>query len=676
MSNQPTNNSFSEKARGYLEFQKVPELLEKLRTKKGGYPVSDIYCKDPNADRNLYFVDLVQQGGGVLGVALVGYTMALEAAGIRFLSLAGTSAGAINTILMAGCGKPVEEKSGVILEEMCKIEFAEFVDPGYWVLLPIKGLLGKGFLTKLISGLSLLAFNFPSLFKRGLCTGNAFEQWVQKVLKNRDIGSVSQLIQRMNDLPPGLKIRPHKNRGRNVLNGEVYARLAIVSADITTQTKVEFPRMAELYVPTKPGVPVVEGMYEHLELWPKDMVRASMAIPMFFRPKVFTPPQNGDASKEKWIKMAEFHGDIPTKIRMVDGGIMSNFPIDLFHEMDRTPYRPTFGIRLGLSRNKPSGIGGLLSHAGAIFNGARNLRDFEFLFKNEDYKHLVQYIDTDKYNWLNFSISEQEKKELFELGVKAAYEFLEGTKKGEETVAGIADRKAFNWKEYQAIRRRLLFFSSSDRIESLWSKEDAIRKLGLDEETILKSIDNNTYQDGKRTAKVPGEVKNWFSENFLSFNKNLKIINGYLKKSGTVKILWVDDDPANDFFELSVMRALKIKYVTALNNDEALVKLKDNPDILAVVTDSYRQNNLNEGLELCKRLNDEGYLLPILLHSVSKSHLYIDKKQQNAAKKALFVNQIQKKYSPLIVGNFIDARELVIAVVEALAKAISKKHKS
>jgi predicted acylesterase/phospholipase RssA len=673
MSNQANDTTFSKKAKEFLEFESVPELLEKLRTKKGGYPVSDIYCKDPNADRNLYFVDLVQQGGGVLGVALVGYTMALEAAGIRFLSLAGTSAGAINTVLMAGCGKPEEEKSSIILEEMCQKEFFEFVDPGHWVLLPIQGLLGKNFVVKLISGISLVVFNFSALFKKGFCSGNAFEQWVETVLKNRKIESVSQLINRMNDLPKGLKIRKFKERERNVHVGEISARLAIISADITTQTKVEFPRMAELYVPTKPDVPISEVTYEHLDLSPKDMVRASMAIPMFFRPKIFTPPQNGEATKEKWRRLAEFHGDIPTKVQMVDGGIMSNFPIDLFHQTDHTPNRPTFGVRLGLSRNKASGTGGLLSHAGAIFNGARNLRDFEFLFKNEDYKQLVQYIDTEGYDWLNFSISHQQKLELFELGVQAAYEFLEGTQKGKKPVSGAAERKGFNWKEYQSLRRRILFFSSSDRLESLWSKQDAIRKLGLDEETLLKTVGNKIGQVAGRMAKIPDEVKNWFSGNFKSFNENLTIINAYSKKVGVVKILWVDDDPANDFFELSVLRALDIKSVTALTNVEAFSKLQDHPEILAIVTDSYRQGNQNEGLELCKQLNKEGHLLPILLHSVSKADEYLENEGENIDVKASFIKNIQKEYSPLIVGNFIDARELVMAIVKELAETISKK---
>lgn len=45
-------------------------------------------------------VDLVQEGGGVHGIALAGYTYMLESMGLSFAKMAGTSAGAINTMLL------------------------------------------------------------------------------------------------------------------------------------------------------------------------------------------------------------------------------------------------------------------------------------------------------------------------------------------------------------------------------------------------------------------------------------------------------------------------------------------------------------------------------------------------------------------------------------------------
>src|SRR5689334_7232857 len=68
------------------------------------------------------YVDLVQEGGGVLGIALVGYTYVLEKMGIRFFSMAGTSAGSINTMLLACAGNKEDEKSDKIVEKLAALD--------------------------------------------------------------------------------------------------------------------------------------------------------------------------------------------------------------------------------------------------------------------------------------------------------------------------------------------------------------------------------------------------------------------------------------------------------------------------------------------------------------------------------------------------------------------------
>src|SRR6187402_2616488 len=87
----------------FTEHPEVKACLNKLQQyfAEGGKPfiVSDVL----DAEGHQY-VNLVQKGGGVLGVALVGYTYILEEMGIRFIRLAGTSAGAINTALMTVAG--------------------------------------------------------------------------------------------------------------------------------------------------------------------------------------------------------------------------------------------------------------------------------------------------------------------------------------------------------------------------------------------------------------------------------------------------------------------------------------------------------------------------------------------------------------------------------------------
>jgi Predicted esterase of the alpha-beta hydrolase superfamily len=59
----------------------------------------------------------------MLGIALVGYTWALEQAGIRFLGIGGTSAGSINALLVAALGSPAEAKSPKLLSQLANKVF-------------------------------------------------------------------------------------------------------------------------------------------------------------------------------------------------------------------------------------------------------------------------------------------------------------------------------------------------------------------------------------------------------------------------------------------------------------------------------------------------------------------------------------------------------------------------
>ncbi len=111
----------------FINHPDVVNCLEQLKTvfSKSGRPfiISDVYDDDGNQ-----YVNLVQKGGGVLGVALVGYTYILEKMGIRFVRLAGTSAGAINTALMTVIGEKKDAKSIPILKAICDLNFFNLVD--------------------------------------------------------------------------------------------------------------------------------------------------------------------------------------------------------------------------------------------------------------------------------------------------------------------------------------------------------------------------------------------------------------------------------------------------------------------------------------------------------------------------------------------------------------------
>ncbi len=99
----PAAQANSISVESFTQLPEVVDCLQKLEAKFGEsgkhLVVSDVVDNDGHQ-----YVNLVQKGGGVLGVALVGYTYILEKMGIRFIRLAGTSAGAINTALMTVIG--------------------------------------------------------------------------------------------------------------------------------------------------------------------------------------------------------------------------------------------------------------------------------------------------------------------------------------------------------------------------------------------------------------------------------------------------------------------------------------------------------------------------------------------------------------------------------------------
>ncbi|HBV17071.1 MAG TPA: hypothetical protein DEB71_17225 [Chryseobacterium carnipullorum] len=130
------------------------KTLYKHKPLKVSDVIDDIDWSDPAKEKLLekyniskeprQYVDLIQEGGGVHGIALAGYTYILEKMGISFLNSAGTSAGAINT-MMLNCvysqrdaimmgenqefiDRYYETRSEKILEYLSKKDLTELVD--------------------------------------------------------------------------------------------------------------------------------------------------------------------------------------------------------------------------------------------------------------------------------------------------------------------------------------------------------------------------------------------------------------------------------------------------------------------------------------------------------------------------------------------------------------------
>lgn len=383
----------------------------------GSWQVSDII------DDEFQYVDLVMEGGGVLGIALAGYVYVLEELGIRFLQLGGTSAGSINALLMAAAGRVEEAKTDRILQVLDAQHLADFVDGDADARDFVQVLVENGKLLKYFWKGAQVVDNFTQDF--GLHPGTVFHDWLRQVLARWDVHTLRDLYAQKRTLTPGrLRLR----------SGATYApghpiRVALIAADVTTESKVVFPEMADLYYA------------DPLAVNPADFVRASMSIPLFFHPyKVTGLPDRGEATRQRWRQAAGYEGPVPGEAYFIDGGIMSNFPVDLFHQHYQVPACPTFGIKLGQDRSQPKRIGKFTQLLGAIFDAARHVHDYDFITRNPDFRHLVVCAETDQYNWLDFHLPPATKGALFAEGARAAAKFVRG----------------FDWAGYKDVRRELL----------------------------------------------------------------------------------------------------------------------------------------------------------------------------------------------------------------------------
>lgn len=404
-----------------IEKTNVPQRIKALRGKR---------FSDVEDAAGFQYVDLVQEGGGVLGIALVGYTYVLENAGLRFFSLAGTSAGAINTMMLAGLSEIKNAKSEAILRVLSEKNLFDLVDGDS----SIKKLIQK-FIRKEKGKIFYLILNALKIYriiqkKLGVNPGKNFNDWITEELEKVNIKTIGDLKSLRKKLPEGLV---HIG-GQDLSKAE--ARLAIITSDVTTHTKVEFPKMAELY------------WREPDKVRPSDLVRASMSIPFFFEPyevkeipndeKNHLPASGTPTYAQLWDDHASYTGPIPPAIKFVDGGMLSNFPINVFHRTDgKQPTRPTFGVRLSTYRDNYAKVGNLMSFSGAMISTMRQIHDYDFLMRNPEYRLLICRIDADKdFNWLDFEMKQSDQIKLFLQGAQKAIEFLE----------------CFDWEKYKETR--------------------------------------------------------------------------------------------------------------------------------------------------------------------------------------------------------------------------------
>ena len=185
-------------------------------------------------------VDLVLEGGGVKGVALVGAYSVLEERGYRPECVAGASAGAIVAALIAA-----RYGADELSEIVGALDYSRFQDEAWEDRVPLAGI-----------PLSILK-------DLGIYEGAYFEEWMRCLLEAKGVRTFGDLVRREEAEP----------RFRH--------RLQVIASDLTERRLLVLPRDA--------GALGVDPDELDVAL----AVRMSMSIPVFFEPVQFENPETG-----------------------------------------------------------------------------------------------------------------------------------------------------------------------------------------------------------------------------------------------------------------------------------------------------------------------------------------------------------------------------------------------
>ena len=201
----------------------------------------------------------------------------------------------------------------------------------------------------------------------GIYRGKIFEDWLFEALKQKGIMTFG-------DLEAG--------------------SLKMIASDLTTGQIIVLPDDLEKYgyIPEKFSV--------------ARAVRMSCSLPFFFEP----------------VKLINSIGEESV---VVDGGVLSNFPIWLFADssMERLK-RPVLGFRLSPSTDNiaPIEVDNAIQMLQSLFDTMQKAHDQRYISKK--FSKNIVFIPTKDYPSSKFTITEDEKINLITLGEKTTAQFL------------------------------------------------------------------------------------------------------------------------------------------------------------------------------------------------------------------------------------------------------------
>jgi NTE family protein len=202
-------------------------------------------------------------------------------------------------------------------------------------------------------------------WKLGLYKGNELEKWIEEKLAAKGVRTFSDL--------------PHQS-------------LRIIASDLSNGRLMVLPDDLVKY-----GIPP-----ESFSI--AKAVRMSCSIPYFFEP----------------VKLKSMDG---VNV-IVDGGVLSNFPMWLFDREHIQKVRPVIGIKLSADEyeHEKHKIKNAIQLFGALFETMKDAHDSRYVSRKHA-KNII-FVPSEGALSIEFHLTDEKKQELFELGREAAKKFF------------------------------------------------------------------------------------------------------------------------------------------------------------------------------------------------------------------------------------------------------------
>ncbi len=206
---------------------------------------------------------------------------------------------------------------------------------------------------------------FLLYWRLGLYQGNALENWFLEKLAAKGVYTFS-------DLPPG--------------------KLKLVASDLTNGKMIVLPDDLEGYGISAETFPIARAL------------RMSCGIPFFFEP----------------VRLKVGKGETI----VVDGGVLSNFPMWIFNDEAGNTERPVLGLKLSRSQEEMPGhkIDNALDLFEALFSTMKNAHDERYISRKHE-KNII-FIPVDDYSATQFDMDQETKESLMEAGRNSTIQFL------------------------------------------------------------------------------------------------------------------------------------------------------------------------------------------------------------------------------------------------------------